>query len=793
MKRALLLAIVLIVALGAGVTWYVYQMISGGAEPHLVTLQGLHGPVRLIRDRWGIPHIYANDRLDLMRALGYAQASDRLFQIEVRRRLALGRMAEVFGPTLVESDFAHRLVDTAGVGAKTVASYPPEVRAELDAFADGINAYIDRHQGRLSLSFRLAGMVPEHVSSADLEAAAQAFALQFDHNLGEETLYLDVALTMSSGAIAPLMPVYPDVGFELPPPATSALFAANAKLTLNLMPAVAQLGHSAISASEVWAVDGVRSRSGKPMLADDPHLPPDIPSIWYEAVLSTPEGFCAGAMIAGWPGLAIGTNGYVAWGISSANADVVDLSIERLSPERRRFFRAGKWQPLGSREVTIDVKDAPSITRVISQTDRGPLVGDLLSSPGNTLSGVPLTADYAVSMRYAGAAPGGALWAQVLAAHARDGHEIIDAYSHYAGVPLNLGWVDSAGNIGWHVIGAIPKRADFTGKYPTPGFAPGFSWQGTIPYDQLPHAENPPDHYLVLANDRIASAPYNASWSGPWRHDRVTALLSGRFKLSIGDFSAAQSDVVSLFGLKVAHALSAAGDGGDADIGWALDKLKGWDGSMRAASVAPTLIAATEVKLAARVFSRPLGDQYDAFLALQDGGGYSALEDLFARPDSPLWPAGSNGPDRPGTLRDSLKDAMGMLEALLGSNRAKWTWGRQTSLEFKHLVGKEGWRAWLFNRGPISIGGGRETINAGWFDLRDPFAVRRISSYRFVVDMAHPKRAIAINHMGESEHPLSRHYADMLKPWSSGSYHDLSPALEEISGRAESEVDFAPR
>jgi penicillin G amidase len=773
-----------------------YQATQSGLAPEsgVVKLAGLTAPVKVIRDAAGVPHIYAQNRLDLARALGYTQAQDRLFQLEMRRRLAEGRLAEVFGADQVESDYVYRLFDPEKFARDSVAAYPSEMRAQVDAFVGGINAYIDAHQDSLEPAFRLVGIKPAHYTAEDLEAGALTIAVLLGYNATEESLYMNLAPKMPPSEIAALMPVYPTLPLEPPPRATTAAFGGM-KLAFHLTPGFARLGHIGMPASNNWVIDGTKSMSGKPMLASDPHLPQSIPSIWYEAVLVTPDGFTSGALAAGSPAVAIGTNGHVAWGVTSVRADVMDLSLEHLSADGKSYEFQGKWLPLERRDVTIHVRDAADVTRTILSTRHGPIVSDVLAREDNPLSGVKVRGDYALSMRFAGLTPGPSAASGFGSAAARTGKELVEAYRTFTTTPLNLVWGDDSGNIGLKIVGAIPNRIGFDGKYPTAGFTGNFEWNGMIPFDSLPHSENPATHFIVTADNRLADVSWNGSWVAPWRFDRISNLLRAHDKMTIDDFKSIQRDRVSIFALKLRDALVQAGDGGDDDLRWALGELRGWDGAMTANSRPAAIVAAAEVTLARRVFKPLLGDDYKSFMLLEDGGAYPASEDMIVRPASTLWPGGADAESA--TLRAGLKDSLALLATRLGNDRGKWQWGALTTIEFAHPLGAGGGvLGWYFNRGPFQTEGGRHTVNNSWFDLGDEpaqFKVTQISSYRFIADLGDPEGALGMNHSGESDHPASRHYDDMIGPWSRGEYHPLDPSYTRAQSSAEAELDLEPR
>ena len=309
-RRRAVVGLVVAFIFVAVLTGLFYQTTLSGLAPEsgVLTLAGLTAPVKVVRDAAGIPHIYAQNRIDLARALGYTEAQDRLFQLEMRRRLAEGRLAEVFGANLVESDYVYRLFDPEKFARDSVATYPPEMRAQVDAFIGGINAYIDAHQNSLEPAFRLVGITPAHYTAEDLEAGALTIAMLLGYNATEESVYMNLAPKMAPSEIAALMPVYPSMPLEAPPSETTAVFGG-ARLAFHLAPGFARLGHMGMPASNNWVVDGTRTISGKPMLANDPHLPQSMPSIWYEAVLVTPDGFTSGALAAGSPAIAMAPTG----------------------------------------------------------------------------------------------------------------------------------------------------------------------------------------------------------------------------------------------------------------------------------------------------------------------------------------------------------------------------------------------------------------------------------------------------------------------------------------------------
>ncbi|HVM95745.1 MAG TPA: penicillin acylase family protein, partial [Candidatus Acidoferrales bacterium] len=676
-----------------------------GLPPREVHVPGVSAPVSVKRDAAGIPHIHAENRSDLYRALGYVQAQDRLFQLQFFVRLAEGRLAEVVGPDALESDRVFRTFDPEAIGRATLAMYPPAVRTEIEAFADGVNAWVDEVGDHPPATFSLLGTKPRHLSAVDLLSAVAPLAVLLGANLSDEVFYLNVARRLSPDVIAELLPVSPVSPLE-PPPLATTDFLHSMEHTRLTIPKGLRTG---LAASNNWVVDGTKSVSGKPMLANDPHLPQSLPSIWYEAVLSTPDMFMAGAMVVGSPTIAIGTNGHVSWGVTNVQADTMDLCLEELSADGKSYRFRDQWLPIQEREVKIDVKGKDAESYKVRSTQHGPLLDDLLTAPKPLLTTLPANRRFGVALRFA-APPGGTVWTSSEAATAKNGTELVDAYRHFFGIVLNLVWADDSGNIGWHVVGGIPDRNGFSGKYPMPCADGRFEWRGMIPFDQLPHVENPPEHFIVTANQRITDVPYNGTWSPPWRSQRISQLLSSKSRLSLDDFKMIQGDRVSLYAQKVRDLAVQAGDGGDADLAWALLELRTWDGTMSAASRAAALCAALEVEIPARVLRSTLGDtDYAGLLSVADFGVYNASEDIVVRPESKLWPA--NPTARTQLIRDAMRDAIALLQKKLGSNRDSWTWGRLHQVRFKHPISQgDDFVAhalgWYFNRGPFIDAGG---------------------------------------------------------------------------------------
>ncbi len=723
--------------------------LTGTAE-----LRGLTGTVSVTRDRWGVPHIVARaSDADALFALGYVHAQDRLWQMEFQRRVARGQLSEVLGSAALEQDKFLRTWGFYRAAERALPALSARTRGLLSAYTAGVNAGVEA--GKLPLEFRVLGFKPGRWTDVDSVAWQKLMAFDLGGNWDQELNARRIVDKLGAGELDTLYPPYPagaptilsardlrkqdfsapDSGAVLSP-ATRAVLSRQAAV-------VASLGFAPApdKGSNDWVVSGRFTGSGKPLLADDPHLGLQAPMLWYLAELRGPTLHVIGATIPGLPGVVIGRNDRVAWGVTNTGPDVQDLYLE----------------PPGSvfktRTEVIKVKGQPD-TRL---TVRGSRHGPIITGTG----GVNVQN---VALRWTALDPGDTTLDAFLGLnYARNWGDFTTALQKYVTPMQNFVYADVDGNIGYYAPGRVPIRRGWSGELPVSGDGE-HEWAGFIPFDQLPHVYNPPEGLIVTANNRAVpdSYPYQltnpAGWAPPYRAERILELLKGKTGLTARDMAAVQGDTLSLLwrDLKPALLATEPQDGRD---GKALDILRAWDGRQDLDSVSSSIFAAWYSRLAGMA-SDELGQSgpwnEPLFIAgqLKKDGKYCKN-------------AQAKIPGCAALLSETLHAAVGELSGRLGQDVSAWRWDKLHRAASKHgAFGGVRALAWIWNRS-VASPGGLYTVNVGSYDLNS-FVQDHGPSYRQVVDLAEPDAGRFMGTLGQSGNPLSAHYADQQALWQRG-------------------------
>jgi penicillin amidase len=700
---ALLLALPLLLAAGAAL-WLVSSLpITDGT----IRLDGLAAPVTVARDAWGVPTIRAQGERDAAFALGYVHAQDRLWQMEQARRLGAGRLAEILGERALPLD---RTMRTFGLYRAAEAQLPllsPELRDLLDAYAAGVNAWIGGRSRALPPEFYVLRFRPEAWRVADSLVYGKLMALQLSGNHRGEMLRARIAERLGRDALDFLYPSLPPGG-----------------------------------ASNNWVVDGTRSASGKPVLADDPHLGFAAPGTFYLARLEWPGGGATGATSPGAPFVIIGHNDKVAWGFTTTGGDVADLFIEKL--EGDGYATPDGTEPFTMREETIAVRGAAAETLTVRSTRHGPVVSEILGdrTPGHVLA---LQATFL-------AEDDRTPEALYRLNRAEDAAALVRGLEDWAAPQQTIVYADTAGRTGLIAPARVPVRKSGDGWLPTRGWDGETDWDGYVPFEALPRGEGP---RLVSANNKIVPDDYpwfiSRDWDLPYRARRIADLLDA-VPVQTPDRSAAiQADAYSPMAEDLLPLLLEAPVTSVRARG-AVESLRRWDRTMRADEVAPLLFTAWVRALQRAFFAEALGPLFDDYFDFRP----LVVRQLILR-------------DRPqDKIAAALEAALDDLERRYGSDMEAWRWGRAHQARFPHA---------LFSRLPVlgewlalavPMDGGYDTVNRGHMALRneaDPFASVHGSVLRFVIDMASPEAARFMVVPGQSGNPLSRHWSDLLRPW----------------------------
>jgi penicillin amidase len=782
-------------ALGvAGVGWGLWIARRAlPAEAGTVQVQGLRGSVEIVRDRWGVPHIFAKDDDDAYFALGWATAQDRLFQMEMNRRLAQGRLSEIFGARTLALDRLFRTMDFAGAGRRILARARPEALAAAEAYAHGVNANVRRMGRRLPPEFALLRIGFDEARAEDFAGILGFMAWRLNLSWAFDPLYERLVAKVGEDRAAELFPynlggspsVYP--ARPAAPPLALSLFDVSPDAA-----ALVSFGPS-LRASNNWVVGPRKSATGRPILCNDPHMAHGLPGVWYEAHLKTSTQDVIGVTIPGFPLVVIGHNRQIAWGMTNLMVDGADFFIEKLDAEGGgRVLSHGEWTPLEKRTETIRVRGGRPFTFEVRSTPHGPLVSDLL--PGETRA-------LSYEWNFAAASQACELDAFYALDRARSWAEFRAALSRLGSIAQNVVYADLKGHIGLQAAGAIPR---LTGRHDGTRFRVGWDgsedWDGFIPFEELPSVFDPPQGWLASANNPTLPAPapfyVSSQWEPVDRIRRIQELLGGRAKLTVEDMERIQQDTTVASAREIAPLVVAAFEGRpprDDAVRAAIELLRGWDGDMRADRPAATLFAVLYRRLFDETFADELGmDLARAYRAQANvwaimlRAALEGHESWFDRVDTP----GVEGRDD--MLRVSLEKTVDELRRTLGGEPGSWTWGRLHTLEFQHPLGRGApILGFYFNRGPFPVPGHNQSVNKMEFG-DEGFAVVQGPSMRQITDFSDLDRSLAVLPGGQSGIPASPHYADLMALWLAGRYHPLLMDREEIDEAVEGRLVLDP-
>ena len=749
--RRIGVGLVLLVLLAAGAGW-LFLRASLPQTGGTLRLAGLAKPVRVVRDAYGVPTIEAETRHDLYMAMGFVHAQDRLFQMDLQRRVGAGRLSEIFGEAALGTDRTMRTLGLYHHAAAGVGFASPEFRAVLDAYAAGVNAFLGSGVA-LPIEFTLLGYRPEPWRPADSLVIGKLLALQLTGNYGNELLRARLARTLSPDEISELFPDYPQDA----PVTLGKLAALTRDLPLDAMLGALPYGVGPQRASNNWVVDGAHSATGKPLLANDPHLDYAAPLVWYLARLEGPDDDVAGATVAGAPVVILGHNARIAWGYTTTNADAEDLFVEQPDPEDpHRYLIPGGSAPFGTRDERIAIKGRPPETLTVRNTRHGPVISDNLKGdaavPGAVLA---LQASFLVDDDRSVEAQ----WRVGLAGNWTDWR---DALRLFTAPPQNMVYADRDGHIGFTVPGRIPIRKAGDGRAPVPGQTGAFDWTGFIPFEQLPQAFDPPAGHIASANNRIVPDDYpyliTRDWDLPYRIERIEAGLAATPRQSIESSTALQGDIVSLAARDLLPLMLGAPPR-DARAKQALDLLDRWDDRMAADRPEPLIFSAWLAAIDKRLFAPRLGPLYGAYWRASPRVTQTVLE------QHRHW-CGTAGCTA--LLQTALDDALDELARRYGADIQSWRWGAAHRARFDHPV---------FSRIPVlrdifdrhvPADGSGETVDAGGYRISntaDPFADLHGPGLRAVYDLSDLDKSVFEMALGQSAHPLSPHYDDLQSLW----------------------------
>ncbi len=773
MRRAIgrvlaVLAALFVAAVGA-IAWLLLASLP--EHEGEVAIVGLDGPVEILRDGYAVPTIRATSERDAWLALGFVHGTDRLWQLELSRRIGQGRLAELVGARALPLDRFMRTLGLARVAEAGLAAYRPEERALLEAYARGMNAAIAAARP-LPVEFQLLWCErPEPWRPADSLLIHRLLALEVAGAWRREVLRARLARRLEPADLELLLPA--------DGPGDPRTLAATDPIEERLFGALEAVSPELAGGlgSNVFVLAGTRTASGAPLLASDPHLPLRTPGIWYLAALSAPGLDVVGGTIPGLPAVVIGRTAGVAWGLTTTGADTEDLVRVRPDPtDPGRYLVPGGSEPFAVREETIPVRFAEPERLSVRTTRFGPVVSDLVTSEGAAEAGELL------ALRWTGLETDDRTLAAGFAmAQSQDAQGILGALADFASPVQNIAFADRAGRIGLAVAGRIPLRRVGDGRLPANAADGSADWLGWIPAEALPRGLDPPEGLLINANNRVVGPDYpylvTAEWDGPARALRLHELLDGRTGIDAAAARAVQQDLISAVArelLPVLVSLAQEGLPDGSPLGRLLEVLEAFDGTMAAERSEPLLLAAWLEALGPRLRADPLGPLVVELGLRRPEVLRRVLEERQG------WCGGAAGCSR--RVAEALEAAVAALEARHGRDWRSRRWGEEHPALMPHRpFGELPVLGRLFSLAP-PIGGDATTVAvAAWRAAgpAGPFPAHHGAGLRLVADLAEPG-VWAITATGQVGHPLSRHYRDLASVWAAGGELRLDPGRAAV-------------
>jgi penicillin G amidase len=837
-------AIVLVLALGSLSSVGIATVRQSFPETSgRLMVSGLKGQVEVLRDSFGVPQIYADNPEDLFLAQGYVQAQDRFFEMDFRRHLAAGRLSELFGKSRLESDTYIRTLGWRRVAEQELALLAPSTRRYLDAYAAGVNASIaDRAAGDLSLEYsllRLQGLDyrPQPWTAADSVSWLKVMAWNLGENLDEEAERAIITGQLGAGRAASLFPRYPldgdfapilrrgdVVGKAFDPsasrgsgrPLPAGLSVHQLRKATAALESVAKINRSiprlfgsGSGAGEIgsnsWAVAGSGTASGKAILSNDPHLPTSIPSVFAQVGLHcrTLSEACpfdvSGFSMASVPGVVIGKNTKIAWGLTRSYVDAQDLYLEDVQGDT--VLQGGKYVPLNviTEEIRVRGEDQPRSIRIRS-SPHGPLLSDVdqrlqqVSASRTT----PGTAPYAVALSWTALQPGRTMDALLALDQAQNFAEFRAATALLSAPSQNFIYADTAGNIGYQLAGAVPLRRKGNGTKPSPGWDAAYGWQGMIPFAKLPYVLNPPSGFIVAANQQVIGAQYpyplGSTYSYGWRSQEIADRLRAAPPLTMDsaeqffydDTIRFAADLVPiLLKIKVADPWVVEGQ----------RTLVGWDYSASKDSAAAAYFNVVCHNILKFTFRDELPQD------LWPAGGdrwYAVLTMLMKQTQNPWWDDVTTE-DKIETRDDILLAAMinarKEITSLMARDTDQWQWGKLHKVRLQNpTLGSSGIKPVedLFNRGDYQVSGGPAVVDAMAYDDRTGYAVTDGPTMRMLIDLGDLDASRWVNQSGVSGHAFNRHYDDQTELWANQQLWPFVSTRGAVEARTETRQELLP-
>ena len=794
-----------------------------------IKAQSLDGTVDVYRDEFGVPHIYATTEHDLFFAQGYIHAQDRFWQMDFWRHIGSGRLSEMFGASQLDTDKFLRTLGWARIAQQELDAIDPDFKAVLQAYADGVNAYLSDQQGsELSLEYAIlkllnAGYKPEPWQPLHTLTWGKAMAWDLGGNMDKEINRAILLKTLTPEQMGELYPTYPtDHPYILPEfqlgkessdrelatghwtelaEALEKISKKSAALDKLIGPRGSGIG------SNSWVISGKLTTTGKPLLANDTHLPIQMPSIWYEiglhCQLKGPD--CSlnvgGFSFAGVPGVVIGHNDRIAWGMTNVGPDVQDLFIEKINPENSNQYEVnGQWKEMELVTETIQVAGGEAVELTVRNTRNGPIISEVYGAleDFSGRAGVEFPEMYAIALKWTALEPSRIFSAIRKMNLAQNWDEFRTATQDFNVPSQNLIYADVEGNIGYQTPGKIPIRKAGDGRLPVPGWTDEYIWQGYVPFEEMPFAFNPPQAYIATANNAVVSPDYpyiiSTDWDLGFRAARIVEMIEGApglidsayIQKMHGDNKNLNAETL----LPVLMALEL----NDAHLEKARSILQGWDMQQTMDSAPAVLFEVFWKNLLEATFHDDLPEEQ-----WPEGGDrwFEVMRRIVPQEFSNWWDDRNTAEleQRDQIFHRAFAAAVDELENLQGKDPAGWNWGKLHGAVFRNQsLGESGVAPIeaLFNRGPFPTAGGESIVNANGWNALEPYQLNWLPSKRMIVDLGGLQNSLSIHTTGQSGHAYHPHYIDMVDMWRTIQYHPMLWEQAQVQASAEGWLKLVP-
>jgi penicillin amidase len=845
--RGLILLVILALLLGAGGAFYFKSYLPNTVAKQSfpqtdgeLQVSGLDASVDVYRDSLGIPHIYASSTHDLFFAQGFVHAQDRFWQMDAWRHIGSGTLSEMFGSAQVETDTFLRTLGWRVTAEAELKQLSPDSLAILEAYTDGVNAYLKDHDGTaLSLEYAVLGLLSpdykiEEWTPVNSLTWGKAMAWDLRGNMDEEITRAILLKTLTPKQVDALYPSYPEdhpVIVNKIGDGTAQVESQKSQVASDLRPSTFDfdldlapvadrialldplLGELSDGiGSNSWAVSGQLTDTGMPILANDPHLGIQMPSIWYQVDMHCmpKSDACpfemAGFSFAGVPGVVIGHNDRIAWGFTNTGPDVMDLFIEKVNPENPNQYEVnGEWVDFETRQETIDIVGGEPVELTVRLTRHGPVISDAYGPlkdqgdpknkefvPFKERAGIDLPQQYVVALAWTALTPSTPFEAIWGFDKAQNWDEFRAAASNFHVPAQNLIYADVDGNIGYQMPGDVPIRANGDGRFPVPGWTDEYEWTGYIPFEEQPYTLNPAEGYIVTANNQVPPRDYpylvTADWDYGFRANRIVEMIQNApGRIDIAYIQKMHADAYDASAAALVPALMQV-PLDDAHVDEVRSLFDGWDFQDTADSAPAALYASFWTHLLADAFNDDLPERYWP----TGGDQYFEVTRHIVDDSTNAWWDDQSTPKvetRDDIFAKAIAEAVAEMEKTLGKDTSQWKWGDLHTATFRNqTLGESGVSLIedLFNRGPFPTGGGKSIVNATGWTTTDGYFVDWLPSMRMIVDLGNLNNSVTVHTTGESGHAYHPHYADMAPLWADVKYYpmwwDQQSAIDDAEG-----------